>query len=76
MLYLEAEDYDGGLSGFAVSSGKYSFKRKRVYWHSITYFIAATNYADFLAQMRMERRYLMHGKVKEQKNELGVEKKI
>ena len=66
----EAGDYDGGLSGFAVSSGKYSFKRKMVYWHSITYFITATNYGDFVAQMKGEQRYLMHGKVKEQRNEL------
>ena len=66
----EVEDYDGGLSGFAVSSGKYSFKRKRVYWHFITYFITATNYDDFVAQMKGERRYLMCGGVKEQKNEL------
>ena len=66
----EAEDYDGGLSGFAVSIGKYSFKRGRVYWHSMTYFITATNYNDFVAQMKGEWRYLMQGKVTDQKNEL------
>jgi len=66
----EAVDYDGGLSGFAVSFGKYSFKRKMVYWHSTTYFITAANYGDFVVQMKAERRYLMRGEMKEQKNEL------
>lgn len=66
----EADDYDGGLSGFAVSIGKYSFERKKVYWRSMTYFITAANYDDFVAQMKGEWRCLMHGKTKEQKNEL------
>ena len=66
----EAVDYDGGISGFAVRFGDCSFKRKRVYWHSMTYFLTAHNYDDFVAQMKKERRYLMDGTIKEQKNEL------
>ena len=66
----EAKDYDGGLSGFAVRIGKYSSKSKRVYWRSMTYFVTAQGYDDFVAQMKGERRYLMQGKLKEQKNEL------
>ena len=66
----EASNYDGGLSGFAVSLGKYSSKRKMVYWRSIGYFITAANYADFVAQMKGEWRYLMHGEAREQRNEL------
>lgn len=66
----EAEDYDGGLSGFAVRVGNFSVKKKRVYWGAMTYFITAIDYADFVAQMKGERRYLMHGEVNGQKNEL------
>ena len=66
----EAPNYDGGLSGFAVRVGNFSSKRKRVYWSSMTYFITAQGYDNFVAQMKEGRRYLMHGGVKEQKNEL------
>ena len=66
----EASNYDGGLSGFAVRTGDFSPKRKRVYWRSMTYFIAAHSYAVFVAQMGASLRYLMHDGMKEQKNEL------
>ena len=66
----EATDYVGGLPGFAVSTGKFSFKRKRVYWCFLKWFVAASNYDAFVMQMEVEQRYLMHGEVKEQRNEL------
>ena len=66
----EATDYDGKLPGFAVSFGKFSFKRKRVYWRPLNYFVAVDDYADFIMEMGYERRYLMQGKLEEQRNEL------
>ena len=66
----EATNYDGGAPGFAVSFGNFSFKRNRVYWHFMGYFVLAHDYGAFVAQMKAEQRYLMRGKAKEQKNEL------
>jgi len=67
---IESSNYDGGAQGFAVSYGKYFFKRKRVYWHSTGYFVLAHNYDAFVTQMKREQRHLMCGVMKEQKNEL------
>ena len=62
----EASNYDGALSGFAVSFGNYSFKRKRVYWRSLDYFVAVDDYADFIMEMEYEQRYLMRGEAMDQ----------
>jgi len=66
----EASNYNGGLCGFAVKVGNFSSKRKRVYWSSMMYFITAYDYGDFVKQMEKSLRYLMHGEMKEQMNEL------
>ena len=66
----EASNYDGGLSGFAVRVGDFSSKRKRMYWSSMSYYIVAHGYVDFVEEMKASLRHLMHGKVKDQKNEL------
>lgn len=64
------ETSSGGVPGFAVSFGKWSFKQKRVYWCLTGYFYLAHNYEAFVAQMKVEQRYLMRGLMKEQKNDL------
>jgi len=66
----EAMDVGVGLPGFAVSFGNYSFNLGRVYWRPLWYFVAVRNYAAFVVDMKAERRYLMQGELKEQKNEL------
>lgn len=66
----EAVDVDASLPGFVVSFGNYSFKQKRVYWRSLRYFIAVADYPAFVVEMEREKRYLMKGGIKEQRNEL------
>ena len=70
----EAPDYDGGISGFAVRFGNFSNKTKRVHWRAMGFFIPARKYAEFAKEMENDWRYLMIGKMSEQKNELGIKK--
>lgn len=70
----EAPNYDGGLPGFGVRFGNYSFNRKRIYWQAMGYFVAVKNYADFVEWMKAGYRYLMVGKLSEQQNRLGLTK--